>query len=109
MNRANRAAQFAPFDSLKGLTEALREKEELMSREEKHTLSEDRQEEISDTLIQLERGMRVEVVFFYNGHYVTLTEKLVDINPQYKYLIVGKAKIYFTDLYEITIKERCFQ
>lgn len=80
-----------------------------MSREEKHTLSEDRQEEISDTLIQLERGMRVEVVFFYNGHYVTLTEKLVDINPQYKYLIVGKAKIYFTDLYEITIKERYFQ
>lgn len=106
MNRANRAAQFAPFDALKGLTEALREKEELMTREERKGLSEEKQSEISDTLMQLERGMAVEVVFYYNGHYVTIKDTLQEINPQYKYLKVGKAKIHFADLYEIIINGR---
>lgn len=106
MNRANRAAQFAPFDALKGLTEALREKEEKLTREEKRTLSEEQAEELSNTLAQLERGMIVEAVFFYNGHYVSLEDKLVDINAPYKYIIVGKAKIFFTELYGLTIKER---
>lgn len=47
MNRADRAKQFAPFDALKGLQEALREKEEMHEKKENIELLEEAKEEIS--------------------------------------------------------------
>ena len=63
MNKANRAAQFAPFDALKGLNEALRKKEEKLSRVEKIELSEEMSEELSHKLIKLEKGQRIKITF----------------------------------------------
>lgn len=107
MNRANRAAQFQPFDALKGLSEALRAKEEKHSRVEKREVPEEMQAELAGLLTKIERGMLIEVTFYYNGHYVALQDKLLSINQPYRYIVVGmdKARIYFDDIYAIQIIE----
>lgn len=103
MKRANRAAQFAPFDSLKGLQQALREKEEKMNCIPQKELTEEKQEEISAVLIQLEKNMTVEVIYYLDGHYLTLEGKVRDINLPYKFMLINNTKIHFSNLYKITI------
>lgn len=103
MNRADRAAQFAPFDALKGLKEAIKEREERKSRISRRELSEEQQEVLSETIKQLETGAMVEVVFYCNGHYFTILDTFADVNPTNKYIMVGERKINFFDLYEIKI------
>ena len=103
MNRADRAAQFAPFDALKGLKEAIKEREERKSRISRRELSDEHQEVLSETIKQLETGAMVEVVFYSNGHYFTIRDTFTDINPTNKYIMVGERKINFFDLYEINI------
>lgn len=105
MNRANRAAQFAPFDALKGLQEELREREERTSREEKKGLSEEEQEALSYAISKAQKGNIVLVTFYYNGHYIELKGTLTDKKTAYKYLVIDNNKIYFDDLYELLILE----
>lgn len=50
MTRENRAKQFMPFDAMKGLAEALKDREERHSRVQKHGVSEEDQALISETL-----------------------------------------------------------
>ena len=57
MNRQERAKQFMPFDALKGLKEALKAKEEKLTRVAKRELSEEQQEILSEVITQLEKGM----------------------------------------------------
>ncbi len=101
MNKANRAAQFNAFDALKGLQEALREKEEKLSRVEKHDLGEEQQAELSAVLQRLEKDNQIEVTFYCSGHYVTIKDKFIALNPAYHFILVGDLKIYYDDLYEV--------
>lgn len=102
-DKVNRAAQFLPFDSLKGLQDELRRREEKFSRVEKIELCEDKKELISNELLKAEKGSIVEVTFYFNGHYVTLTDKLEGKNFAYKYIVVNNSKIYFDDIYDFKI------
>lgn len=101
--RVNRAAQFQPFDALKGLREALQAKEEKMAQVARRELPEEQQCELSDMLNKIERGLMIEVVFYFNGHYVSLIGQVENMNIAHKYLVVDKAKIYFDDIYSIVI------
>ena len=74
MNRANRAAQFQPFDALKGLQEELRMRS------------------------------NVEIVFYRNGRYYELTGYVFAKNDTYKYLIIGEEKIAYDDIYDIRVE-----
>lgn len=71
MARIKRAAQFAPFDALKGLKEALRLKEYEHDRIIKGDASETDAEEISDALFNAEKGDVLKITFFSDGHYFT--------------------------------------
>ena len=73
MNKANRAAQFQPFDALKGLKEELQRRDERRNRVAKKEVSEERAEEISRELIKIQKGSNVEIVFYRNGSYYELT------------------------------------
>ena len=53
MTRAERAKQFAPFDAMKGLQAALRDKEERHSRTEKREISDEVKERNSKVLRRL--------------------------------------------------------
>lgn len=101
MNKANRAAQFNAFDALKGLQEALKEKEEKLSRVERRELSEEQEEELS--LCNVARGNIVEMTYYDDGRYVTVTDIVMEMNEVYRYIVLGKAKIDFDDVFDIKI------
>ncbi len=105
MNRekVDRAAQFAPFDALKGLQEELRKREEEHSRLDKKELSDEEIEEISKTIVKLEKGDRVRALFFYLGRYVELSGILIDKNTTYKYITVDDSKLFFDDIVKLEI------
>jgi hypothetical protein len=98
MAKVNRAAQFAPFDALKGLQEALREKEEKAQRIQKKEISEERQDQISEKIVQLERGTMVELVYFSSGKYITIKNGVENINLINKNITIEKKKIFFSDI-----------
>ena len=53
MTTAERAKQFAPFDAMKGLQEALRDREERHSRVQRHDISEEQMERNSEIFAKL--------------------------------------------------------
>lgn len=75
MPRIERAAQFAPFDSLKGLHEALRAKEAELERTDKKEVPEDRAKEISAILSEIKKGDETETVYYRKDKYLTATGK----------------------------------
>ena len=106
MTNLERAKQFMPFDAMKGLKEALRKKEEKYCRVEKKELSDDEKEELCASLIKINKGDRVQITFYYLGHYLTLDGTVLNKNIPYKYLTIGTQKIFFDDIYYVcTIEE----
>ena len=101
--KIDRAAQFLPFDALKGLQEELRAREEKLSRVERRQLSDEMCAELSKVLQQIQRGSDIEVTFFYKGHYYDLIGTVADINSVYRYILVGEQKIFFDDIYTISL------
>ena len=93
----NRAAQFLPFDALKGLSEELRK------REEKVELSEEETADLNDKLCLLTGGDRAEITFYYKGHYLTIEGDVVKMVSQMHYLTIGQTKIPFDDIRSIKI------
>lgn len=104
MNREERAKQFMPFDALKGLNEELRRREKKMLREEKRVLFEEEAEKLSSRLARLGAGDHIELVFYENGYYLTLSGRVERINRQFGFLTVDGRRVYFADLYRL-----CFQ
>ncbi len=101
--RVDRAAQFLPFDALKGLQEELRKREEKLSRVDKIELSDEQIENISNTLTHIEIGSRVQITFYLNGHYFDVEGDVAKISTIYKYLTIGQQKIFFDDIYQIEV------
>ena len=100
MPRKDRAKQFAPFDALKGLQDALRLKEYQHERTIKGDIPEEKIEAISKILLDLEKDEMVEVQYFYDGYYKTLIGKArVDIIEQK--LKVNNKIIPFDDISDI--------
>ena len=98
--KLDRAKIFLPFDALKGLREALREKERILV--DKKILSIEEKEKISKKLIQIKKGMIIKVVYFENNEYIELEGMVSNIDFVYKKLIIVKKEIYFTDILKIT-------
>lgn len=104
--KINRAAQFMPFDALKGLQEELRRREELHSRSEKREMDEETLNEISVMLNRIRKGDFIEVDFFFNGHSVKTSGKVIDKKIAEKILVLDNISIDFEDIYKITIIEK---
>lgn len=100
----NRAAQFLPFDALKGLSEELRKREERRSRVERVELSDEEAETVNAELCKLRTGDTAEISFYYKGHYLTIEGTVGKIVPQMKYLTMGTERINFSDIAHIVVK-----
>ncbi len=98
-----RAKQFMPFDAMKGLNEALREREEKHLRVEKRELSEEAAARLSSAINKVSKGTEVWAEYYRAFHEVTLQGKISKIDTVYKYLIIGEERIYFDDLYKLKI------
>lgn len=102
MPRQNRAAQFAPFDALKGLQESLRLAEYEHERIEKGEVSEEQAEKISSVLQQLENNTKVKVKYFYDG-YEREYKGTIKVDIYEQLLIMGGQKYDLDCLLDIDI------
>lgn len=68
MSRQNRAKQFAPFEALKGLRDALRMKEYEAERVQKGDLQEEKILEISKFLLDYDKKIPIKIKYFEDGH-----------------------------------------
>ena len=89
----NRAAQFLPFDALKGLSEEIQSRIERRSRIEKIELSEESKEEISAVLCRIRRGTEIKLKYYKNGHYLLKEGIVTKTNQVYHWLRVGDSQI----------------
>ncbi len=103
MDRSNRAKQFMPFDALKGLREALQEKERILV--PKRELSEEQKEELDYKLRQIKKMDMVTVEYFQNGEYVQVTGVVTRIDETSRVLKIVNRKIDFGDIFAIKMKD----
>ncbi len=88
VSRVERAKQFLPFDALKGLQEALREKEKQLEYVEKAELSDEEIEMLSEKLQMLEIGSWVRVKYYCNKMYKEVCGKVKVVDKIRKKLII---------------------
>ena len=88
MNREDRAKQFLPFDTLKGLREELKKREEKHSRIEKPVLSETQQSEISERLKSLLPGDKIRLSYYAVGHILLREDVFIKIDLPFEELVL---------------------
>lgn len=96
-----RAKQFAMFDAMKGLTEAIAEKERQIY--PKRELERDRIEELNETLMMLRPGDEVVVEYYcqYGQQYKQLTGRIKKIDAFWKELQIGESFVAFDEILKI--------
>ena len=106
MPASRRAKQFAPFDALKGLKEAIAEKERVPTPQ--RILAEDALADLNQTLSQLHRGTIVTVVYYcvYLQEYHQITGAVVKVDTYWSLLQVGNISIDFSEIAEIDIVQK---
>lgn len=104
LTRLERAKLFAPFDAMKGLKEALRDREERHARVARHEISDEQAEENSRAILRLERGMEIEVYCHLSFHDVVKRGVVTDLDLALRKLKLNGKNILFDDIYTITIK-----
>ncbi len=105
MTREERAKQFAPFDAMKGLSAALRDREERHTRTERRELAEEEIARLSALLSRLRPGMRIRIRFFHAFHELEREGTLTEISAVGQYLSLEEDRIDFENIYEIKITE----
>lgn len=103
MTTAERAKQFAPFDAMKGLQEALRNREERHSRVQRHDISEEQMERNSEIFAKLTKGAVVRIECYRAFHDIAVTGTVTVIDTVFRYLKMGTEKFQFSDIYTIEI------
>ena len=103
MNNKERAKQFMPFDAIKGLTEALRAKEERRTRVDRKQLAEDAADELSRSLNRIEPHSTVKIIFYSKGHYIELEGTVLEKDIVYRFIKIGNERIYFDDILKIEL------
>ena len=103
MPASRRAKQFAPFDALKGLKEAIAEKEQIPT--PRRILADDAIEELNQLLSQLRKGNIVTVVYYciYEQEYHQITGAFVSVDTHWNLLRIGNMAIDFFDIVELCI------
>jgi len=101
MPKSQRAKQFAPFDAVVGLRQALKEKEKI--RVARKTVSDDMAEEINRTLLNLKTGDIVTAVYYNEPEqeYIQLTGKVALIDSTHRIIKVENTEINIDDIYNL--------
>lgn len=103
MPPSKRAKIFSMYDALKGFKEALAAKEFIP--EERKFLTEERIEELNRTLLSLQRGSVITVVYycFLEQCYRQITGPVTKIDSYWKYLQLGEVCIDLDVIYEVIV------
>lgn len=102
MSLENRAKQFAPFDSLKGLQTKLRLVEYEHERIDYGDISEDKAMKISDVLSKIDKNTIIKLAYINDGHkFIETGNAKLDIIEQY--IEINKKKIELFSIYDVDI------
>ena len=102
VSRVSRAKQFLPFDALKGLQEALRQKE--MEYEERKELSEESLTELDECFHKMEIGCHVKIRYYKNKKYIEVKGIVTNIDyTRKKIQINSNEMINISDIVYISI------
>lgn len=102
INRIARAKQFLPFDALKGLQEALKEKE--IEYEERKELSEETLNDLDTILNRIEIGNIIIIKYYKNRRYNEIKGKVTKIDFLKKKIQVNKEiNVNIVDIVNISI------
>ena len=104
MPRINRAAQFAPFDALKGLSDALRLKEYQREREIKGDITEELALKMSTLLINLEKADTLIVKYYEDGKNKIISGKAKVFCAE-RYIRINSKNIDFDSICDLEIKK----
>lgn len=88
---------------MKGLQEALRDREEKHSRVEKHDISEEAVEQNSIVISKLEKNTRVEIEYYCAFHDVVRRGRVTELSTVFKWLRLDGERIAFEDIYRIEL------
>jgi hypothetical protein len=98
MTTQNRAKIFSPFAALRGYEEEIADQQREHGLVPKMALSEEDQNELSDQLLQMKKGMTVTVRYFKTdsacvslGSYETLTGTLVRMDPVFREIEIEES------------------
>ena len=101
-SRVDRAKQFLPFDALKGLQEALREKE--IENEEKKELSEESLMGLEKQFNKIEKGSCVKIKYYKNKKYIEVTGNVTKIDYIKKKIQINQIEnINMCDILDIIL------
>ena len=101
-NKEDRAKQFLPFDAVKGLQDALREKE--IEYDEERNLLEDSLMELEKIFNKIEIGTTIKVKYYKNKRYVISKGVVTKIDRIKKKITLNQEEnINIDDIVEISI------
>lgn len=101
MPPSRRAKQFAPFDALKGLKEAIAAKEKRP--EPRRVLTEYMKEQINNALLDLQKGQQITVVYYEKQEQQTaqITGTVIKVDAHWQTLLINQIVIGFEEIYDI--------
>ncbi len=105
MSRADRAKQFMPFDGVKGLQEALREKERNVVNVDKRELSTDYEAELDLKMQQVRPGCMVRVVYFHENAYLEKVGMVSRLDVDGRVIRIVNESISFDDIFDVEVLE----
>lgn len=100
MPRINRAAQFAPFNALRGLSHALKMKEYEQEKRVKGDLAEEQIIKISACILSLSKNDIVFLKYFKDGYEKTITGK-AKLFVEDQYLVIENETVKFDNIIDI--------
>ena len=104
VNKIARAKQFLPFDALKGLQEALQEKE--IEYEDRKELSEEALNDLDNILNRIEIGDIITIKYYKSRRYSEVNGKITKIDYIKKKIQIDNEKnINMVDIVNLEIKE----
>ena len=101
MPPSRRAKQFAPFDALKGLKEAIAAKEKRL--EPRRELTDYMKEQINNALLDLQKGQQITVVYYEKHEQQTaqITGTVMKVDAHWQTLLINQMLIGFEEIYDI--------
>lgn len=101
MDRKDRAKQFMPFDALKGLKDALSEKE--IEYEERKELSDDKLRELENEFNKINIGSKIKIKYYKNKQYVEEIGVVTKIDYIKKKIKLNEELINLSDILNIKL------
>ena len=102
MPRINRAAQFAPFNSLRDLPDEIRKSERANEKSSKSEVDEQTSIKISNNLINIDKNSEVYIKYFFDGFNYEYTGK-IKIDFEKQLVVFAKEKLPIKNILDLDI------